>query len=102
MWIFQPGDEVMIERLDWVKLIQSLINQIPFEPSVLYSPNRDPYNNVFLLAQIDIERTNSRNAETIVDFLHCVDEGWFFEGRASYIALKREVDENGLGGDFEE
>ena len=92
----------MIERSDWVKLIQSLINQIPFEPSVLYSPNRDPYDNVFLLAQIDIERANSRDPENIVDFLHCVEEGWFFEDRVSYIALKREVEKDGLGGDFEE
>lgn len=89
----------MIERSDWIKVIRDLIREIPFSLSVLCSPDLDPYDNVFLLAQIDIERTNSRNAETIVDFLHCVEEGWFFENRASLIALKREVDEDGLGGE---
>lgn len=92
----------MIERSDWIKVIRDLLREMPFSPSVLYSPDLDPYENVFLLAQIDIERTNSRNAETIVDILHCVDEGWFFENRASLIALKREVDEDGLGGDAKE
>lgn len=92
----------MIERSDWVEVVRGLLKQMPFSPSVLYSPNRDPYENVFLLSQIDIERAQSRDPEAIVDFLHCIDEGWFFENRASSIALKREVDEDGLGEDFGE
>lgn len=89
----------MIERSDWVQVIRSILGEMPFSPSVLYSPDRDPYQNIFLLSQIDIERANSRDPEVVVDFLHCVDEGWFFENRASLIALKREVDEDGLGED---
>ncbi len=87
----------MIERSDWVKVIRSLLKQMPFSPTVLYVPNRDPYENVFLLSQIDIERTHTNDPEKIVDLLCCETEGWFFEDRASFIALKREVDEDGLG-----
>lgn len=44
-----------------------------------------------LLAAIDVERaiqSGCRSVEEIVDFLHCVEEGWFFEEKLWKARLK--------------
>ncbi len=77
-------------REDWVEVIKRVIRVMPFPPSVIYS-EIDPSRNEFLLASIDIERSRSRDPGEIVDFLCCVEEGWFFEDMAKKIELLREA-----------
>jgi len=86
-----------VEREDWVKLIETLLEQYPFPPALLFPPDRDPGQNEWALAGVDIERCGSRDPRVIEARLRCTEEGWFFYQRAEYLALMRLLEEADYG-----
>lgn len=79
----------------WERTIQDLLRRYqngwePFTTQSLYLNEMDPWDNDALNAKIDIERgleKGCKDAEELVEFLHCTEEGWFFEGKAEFFEL---------------
>jgi hypothetical protein len=94
------------DREDWELVVRELLYFLfertgPFTPQNLYRADIAPWDNDALNAKIDLERSleaGCRSASEIVEFLHCVEEGWFFDARAWLFGILRDF---GLYGNLE-
>jgi len=86
------------EREDWEFVVRELLYFLrhcagPFTPQNLYREDVAPWDNDALNAKIDLERSleaGCRSAREVVEFLRCVEEGWFFEDKVWLYSILRE------------